>query len=188
MPLYEFRCGQCHGGFDKLIRTMAGAALEVTHACPHCGSVETRRLVSSISLLKGAGPGVGRAAYPTSWSQANAGDPETVKYWKRRVEREMHQESVDPGLKVERDATANRRWNDYLTRGLSGREMGQASETLQAAANVVDHDHDHGHGHDHAHPHPHPRAGAADATNVAGGAPPALPTSPGTPSTSATNE
>ena len=150
MPVYVFRCQNCGTDFDKLFRTFTSSEEEVSTPCPYCGATETRRRVVAVSILKGASPGVGRAAYPTSWRQTNAGDPETIKYWKRRVEREVHQESQDPGLKVEREITANGQWNDYLTRGLSGRET---AEALQAAASVADHAHE---GHDHSHSHPHP--------------------------------
>lgn len=160
MPVHNFRCERCGCRFDQLFRSFAQAEGAVA-TCPACGTDETRRLISSVSILKGVTPGVGRAAYPTSWRQANSGDPETIKYWKTRAEREMSQESQDPGLRVEREIAANREWNNYLTRGLSERESAKTSEVLSAAADLVDRGesgHDHGHGH--AHPHPNPVASA----------------------------
>jgi putative FmdB family regulatory protein len=44
MPIYEFECEQCGERFEELV---ASGAADV--ACPQCGSVQTRRLISNVS-------------------------------------------------------------------------------------------------------------------------------------------
>lgn len=44
MPIYEFECAACGGRFEEL--TASGAE---GIACPSCGSVRTRRLLSPVS-------------------------------------------------------------------------------------------------------------------------------------------
>jgi putative FmdB family regulatory protein len=43
MPIYEFECGECGERFEELVAAGAGSA------CPNCGSMKTRRLLSSVS-------------------------------------------------------------------------------------------------------------------------------------------
>jgi putative FmdB family regulatory protein len=44
MPIYEFECEGCEARFEELV---AAGAAEV--ACPECGSIRTRRLISPVS-------------------------------------------------------------------------------------------------------------------------------------------
>jgi putative FmdB family regulatory protein len=44
MPIYEFECEQCGERFEELV---AGGATDV--ACPRCGAVHARRLISNVS-------------------------------------------------------------------------------------------------------------------------------------------
>ena len=46
MPIYEYRCEACGKVFEELVMS---AGCEEETACPECGCVETRRLVSSFS-------------------------------------------------------------------------------------------------------------------------------------------
>ena len=44
MPIYEFECEDCGERFEELMGAEAGAP-----ACPACGAVRTRRLISPVS-------------------------------------------------------------------------------------------------------------------------------------------
>jgi putative FmdB family regulatory protein len=44
MPIYEFECEECGARFEELLAAGATAL-----ACPQCGSVRTRRLISAVS-------------------------------------------------------------------------------------------------------------------------------------------
>ncbi len=59
MPVYEYRCLQCGGVFEKLVRS-ASAEQEIT--CPQCGRREIKRLVSMCSKSGASGDG-GRGTY-----------------------------------------------------------------------------------------------------------------------------
>lgn len=187
MPVYVYQCGQCSSKFEEFFTSMAIAASAPTPVCVECGSPDARRCISQFAQLRPLSPGTGRAAYPTSWTQANAGDPETISYWKRRVEREMSEESRDPGLKVERELTAEKRWNEFVKAGspLDGIKEAPGQEVVASGPR-------HDHGHDHPHPHAHDHGPSANASSPpehsrseAGSAHDAPGSSDGRPSTSA---
>jgi putative FmdB family regulatory protein len=48
VPLYEYRCSQCSEKFERLVR-MVDAEGQI--ACPKCGAVETKRLVSAFGFI-----------------------------------------------------------------------------------------------------------------------------------------
>ncbi len=49
MPLYEYRCDNCHRRVTILIRDFSGSS---SITCPNCGSTELERLFSSFSVRK----------------------------------------------------------------------------------------------------------------------------------------
>jgi putative FmdB family regulatory protein len=136
MPMYEYRCEECGEVFSVLLRHYAEGA--EPQSCPGCSGRQTRRLVSLFAVGGRVNPGPGRAAWPTSWEDTNGGDPETLRYWRRRIEREarleeQYPELADPSLR-----------------------HGAGTGTLAAA----EHGHDQGqgpggHGHTHHHDHGH---------------------------------
>lgn len=131
MPVYEYRCLECGEVFSLLFLNHRGATEQ--GLCTSCGSEQTQRLVSSFSVGGRADPGPGRAAWPVSWNDTDGGNPETLRYWRHRIEREGRLEEKYPELR-----------DPSLVKG--------KSETPPAAA-----EHGHGHGeHHHHHPHPHP--------------------------------
>jgi len=97
MPIYEYRCLACGDVFSHFFQHFADAGER--EACPGCGSGETRRLMSTFAVSGRANPGPGRAAWPTSWNDTNGGDPETLHYWRRRIEREARLEERYPELR-----------------------------------------------------------------------------------------
>ncbi|MBI2952856.1 MAG: zinc ribbon domain-containing protein [Chloroflexi bacterium] len=48
MPVYEYRCAECHEKFEKLVRSSQS---EGEVACPSCGSELVKRLVSLFGSL-----------------------------------------------------------------------------------------------------------------------------------------
>jgi putative FmdB family regulatory protein len=54
MPLYEYECSDCGKRFDRLVQ----ASEADDAACPRCGALEVRRLISVIAGM------TGRAATP----------------------------------------------------------------------------------------------------------------------------
>ena len=49
MPLYEYECRECDRRFDRLVSASAADSA----ACPRCGSVDVRRLISVIAGMTG---------------------------------------------------------------------------------------------------------------------------------------
>lgn len=45
MPIYEYQCEKCGGGFEKLVRSAA----DPLPACPACGSKKVKKQFSSFS-------------------------------------------------------------------------------------------------------------------------------------------
>ena len=50
MPIFEFRCSQCHRRFSDLVGVVANNS-EPT-VCPHCGSADVVRIVSRFARLR----------------------------------------------------------------------------------------------------------------------------------------
>lgn len=134
MPIYEYRCQACGTVFSLLLQHYGDAANP--QPCSDCGSSRTRRLISLFAVGGRVNPGPGRAAWPTSWEDTNGADPETLRYWRKRIEREArleekYPELADPSL-------------------LHGAGTGNIAST---------HSHDHSHGgHEHHH-HEHSQTG-----------------------------
>src|SRR6266487_981850 len=97
MPIYEFSCLECDEVFSRLFlrSTDVGAPIP----CSACGSDQTQRLISSFAIGGKVDPGPGRAAWPTAWNDTNGGDPETLRYWRHRIEREARLEEKYPELR-----------------------------------------------------------------------------------------
>ncbi|MFL5624195.1 MAG: FmdB family zinc ribbon protein [Ktedonobacteraceae bacterium] len=131
MPIYEYRCLDCGEVFSHLVLTSTDTSGLMS--CSACGSAQTRRLMSSFAVGGRADPGPGRAAWPTSWDDTNGGDPETLRYWRKRIEREARLEEKYPEL---RDPSLK-----------SGKE--------ETTPTVPEHSH-HGHHHHHDHSHAEP--------------------------------
>src|SRR5579863_10781108 len=97
MPIYEYRCLDCGEVFSQLILKAVDAT--GLRSCSACGSEQTRRVMSSFAVGNRVDPGPGRAAWPTSWNDTNGGDPATLRYWRKRIEREARLEEKYPELR-----------------------------------------------------------------------------------------
>ena len=54
MPVYEYRCNECHRRFSRLLLTFSTAA-NYQPECPYCHSRSARRLVSRVYAIRGEG-------------------------------------------------------------------------------------------------------------------------------------
>lgn len=137
MPIYEYRCLACGNVFSLFFVSYKSATSQ--ELCSLCGSEQTERLISSFAIGGRADPGPGRAAWPTSWSDTHSGDPETLNYWRHRIEREARLEEKYPELR-----------NPSLAQGNSASSSGTAEQSQ--SHNHDEHSHHH---HHHEHPHVH---------------------------------
>jgi len=81
MPLYEYRCLKCRKRFTKLLPI---AQRDEPQACPVCGAMESKRLVSRVARLRTEDQMLDDLAD----SMEFAGDPDDPKTM-RRFMREM---------------------------------------------------------------------------------------------------
>jgi putative FmdB family regulatory protein len=51
MPIYEYRCGDCEGHFERYVATAGSEA-----HCPTCGSARVKRMLSLFSMKSDGGP------------------------------------------------------------------------------------------------------------------------------------
>lgn len=96
MPIYEYRCLECGEVFSHLFLRSTDANAQ--QLCSACDSPRTQRLISSFAIGGRVDPGPGRAAWPTNWDDTNGADPETLHYWRHRIEREARLEEKYPEL------------------------------------------------------------------------------------------
>ena len=144
MPYYDYECATCAQAFEVFRKSMVSSDHETAPACPHCAGVKTQRRVSRVAVLKRMSPGVGRAAYPTSWSAVNQGDKDTIDYWRRRAEKEMSQEASDAGLTQERLISAERSYGEAVRRSAESSNPASHEPASTATATESDaHDSDH---------------------------------------------
>lgn len=111
MPIYEYGCRTCSHTFEQFFQRSSTADAQTAPPCPMCTGAATERRISQVAFLKPGTAGVGRAAYPTSWEEVRGGDPETVRYWQRRVENDRKEEARDPELVGLRERAALQAWN-----------------------------------------------------------------------------
>lgn len=110
MPIYECRCEACGHLFEHFSRGMTAAGDQTAPPCPECSGGPATRVISAVAFIKQGTPGIGRAAYPTSWEQLGGGDPDTIRHWQRRVERDQKEEARHPELVKLREEAASVRW------------------------------------------------------------------------------
>lgn len=146
MPYYEYRCERCVVTFELFMKSMVSSSEAPAPSCPQCASADTRRVVTQVAVLKGANPGLGASAYPTSWSSIDHGNLETTNYWRTRVEKEKSEEAKDSGLASERLLHAEQRYQEVAQR---------TSPRTGDTARTNDHDHAGSSGRGHAHSHEH---------------------------------
>ena len=150
LPIYEYRCEDCVIGFERLVQGFPDST-SAPQSCPQCAGSQTRRLISRIALLTGGSVGIGRAAYPTSWQDTGGANPDALKYWRTRVEREQREEVKHPELGGLRQATAERRWAERQPPAPPASTPAAAKTASQpapapAAAQKHPHSHPHRHG------------------------------------------
>jgi len=84
VPIYEFRCNGCGRRTSVFIRSIAA---QVAAVCPHCGSADTRRLISRVAVLRSEEDSFGLD--DSSLAGLDESDPRSVARWVRRMSRQM---------------------------------------------------------------------------------------------------
>jgi putative FmdB family regulatory protein len=95
VPVYVYACS-CGARWEELASLDARGP---SRPCPTCGSQETaHRVPSAFSAPRRIDLGPDRSSWPRSWEAVNRGDPETVAYWRRTIERRLELERRHPEL------------------------------------------------------------------------------------------
>lgn len=92
MPLYEFCCADCRKKFTVLCPI---SSRDETHACQHCGSQKTSRLVSRVKMVRSEEQLMESLADPTKMSGIDENDPRTFATWAKKMAREMGENMDD---------------------------------------------------------------------------------------------
>jgi putative FmdB family regulatory protein len=89
MPIYEYRCNQCHRRFSHFFKSFATTE---SVGCSSCGSADVGRLISSVSVPKSDESRMENMA-DGSWlgdvGDVDQSDPRSMARWARRMGREM---------------------------------------------------------------------------------------------------
>ena len=108
MPIYEYICPQCNGQFQKLVRGFSDPA---GLACPRCGSVDVRRAVSRVSIVKSEDSRFESLADPSKLAGLDENDPRSIARWAKNLGKELGEEAgedwdelVDQMMEEELDA------------------------------------------------------------------------------------
>jgi putative FmdB family regulatory protein len=86
MPLYEFSCADCRKKFTVLCQI---SQRDDAHACQHCGSIKTQRLVSRVKMVRSEEQLMESLADPSKMSGLDENDPRTFATWAKKMAREM---------------------------------------------------------------------------------------------------
>lgn len=86
MPIYEYRCGDCHKKVSVFFRSFS----TVNHAdarCPHCSGQHLTRLVSKVRVIRGAAvPADDGGDFDESmFNDVNENDPRSLGRMMRRM-------------------------------------------------------------------------------------------------------
>lgn len=79
MPIYEFRCHNCHSKLSLLVRSISDSP---SPRCPHCGGEEFSRLISSFAHHKSEHARLEEAGPPQSYPGPDYyKDPRNIGRW-----------------------------------------------------------------------------------------------------------
>ena len=102
MPIYEFRCQDC--GKKTTVLTLS-ASKPVEARCQHCESLNMKKMVSRVAVLRSEDSRLENLADPSKMSGLNEDDPKSVARWMKKMGREMGEdlgedfdESIDEAM------------------------------------------------------------------------------------------
>ena len=82
MPVYEYRCNNCHRRVSILVRSFSGSSV----TCPNCGSRELNRLFSTFSVRKSDGDIYGDILSDSQLVRGlESNDPRALAEWNKRM-------------------------------------------------------------------------------------------------------
>jgi putative FmdB family regulatory protein len=93
MPIYEYRCRNCHRRVSILLRSF-----EVANArpkCTYCGHDELDRLVSSVAVLRSEEAQLDNLADSSALGGLDENDPRSIGRWMKKMSGEAGEDLGD---------------------------------------------------------------------------------------------
>ncbi len=115
MPVYEYRCRNCHRRVSILLRSFHEIETAPS-CCPRCGHTGLERLVSRVSVLKSEEARLDSLADPSALGDVDENDPRSMARWMKKMSAETG-EDMGP------------EFNEVVDR----LESGQAPEDIETA-------------------------------------------------------
>jgi putative FmdB family regulatory protein len=131
MPIYEYRCQACRRRFSHFTR---GFSQPATPQCPHCQSLDARRLVSRFAVVRGEDSHMDDLADSSAMGGFDENDPASIARYARKMGRELGEE-----MPPEFDEVVDRL------------ESGQSHEEVEHELGMTDDGTIGGHNHNHDH-------------------------------------
>lgn len=111
MPIYEYRCSECSGRFQKLVMGFSDPPGLV---CPRCGSAQIGRLISRFATIKSEEARMEALTDPSAFAGLDENDPHSVAQWAKKMGKQLGDEAgedwdemVDQMLEEELSGTGN---------------------------------------------------------------------------------
>ena len=92
MPIYEFRCGDCH---RKVTVLTLRASEPIDGQCEHCGGRNLTRLMSRFAMLRSEDARLDDLADPSSLGGLDENDPKSMARWMRKMGKELGEDAGD---------------------------------------------------------------------------------------------
>jgi putative FmdB family regulatory protein len=94
MPIYEYRCLNCHRRVTILYRSFA--ELETARPkCTHCGHDQLQRLVSRVAMLRSEDARLDNLTDGSSMGDLDENDPKSVGRWMKKMSAEAGEDLGD---------------------------------------------------------------------------------------------
>lgn len=93
MPTYDYRCLDCRKRLS-LYQTYSDYG-NVPVICPHCSSINVKRLISRVRVLRSEDSRLDSLADPDDWGDVDENDPRSIARAMRRMGDEMGEELPD---------------------------------------------------------------------------------------------
>lgn len=90
MPIYEYRCRDCHRRVSLFFRSFEGIDAEPT--CPRCGGRHLTRIISRVAFLRSEESRLDDLADPSTLGDLDEDDPKSIARWMRKMSDEVGEE------------------------------------------------------------------------------------------------
>jgi putative FmdB family regulatory protein len=90
MPIYEYRCADCHGKTTVITLSVSET---VDPVCSHCGGHNLTKLVSRVAVRRSDESRLESLADPSSLAGLDENDPKSVARWMKKMGQEMGEEA-----------------------------------------------------------------------------------------------